>query len=226
MKKLFFKIGLVTISLFLIAILTLFLSFKRITIVSNGEPIPHYKNPQTALLVIDVQRNLTAENGTWILNLEQTDTMIEKINSLIVNSPDNNYTVIYISNEFKKYSIINLMTDRAMEEGSDGAKIDKRIEIINNHHFIKNEMDAFTNNNFENYLIKQEINHLIITGIDAEDCVDKTIKGALNRNYQVTVISNAIATQSEEKRTRKIVDFRNLGVEILTTKEFLNQSIE
>lgn len=62
--------------------------------------------------------------------------------------------------------------------------------------------------------------------MDAEDCVDKTIKGALNRNYQVTVISNAIATKSEEKRAGKIVDFRNLGVEILTTKEFIDQSIE
>jgi len=62
--------------------------------------------------------------------------------------------------------------------------------------------------------------------MDAEDCIDKTIKGALNRNYQVTVISNAIATKSEEKRARKIIDFRNLGVEILTTKEFIDQSIE
>lgn len=223
MKKIILIIGLVIISLILIATITIFLSYKRITIVSNGKAIPQYNDPQTALLVIDVQRNLTTKSGSWILNLEQTDAMIEEINNLIENSNDKKYSVIYISNEFKKYSIINLMTNKAMEEGSEGAKIDKRIKFINNYHFIKSKMDTFTNKDFENFLQKQEINHLIISGIDAEDCVDKTIKGALNRNYQVTVISDAIATKSEKKRKQKIEDFRILGAEILSTEQFLNQ---
>lgn len=220
MKKLFIRIGLLTTSLILIVILTLFFSFKRITIVSNGDAIPQYKNPQKALLVIDVQRNLTEKNGSWILNLEQTDKMIEKINSIIQESARKNLLVIYISNEFKKYSIINLMTDRALEENTDGAKIDKRIKIINNNHFIKNKMDAFTNNDFENYLKKHEVNHLIITGIDAEDCVDKTIKGAFKRKYQITVINDAIATASNARRDQKILDFKNLGAEIINSNDF------
>ena len=134
MRKLFIKIGVITTSLIFIIAFTLFLSFKWITIVSNGDAIPHYNNPQTAMLVIDVQRNLTANNGTWILNLEQTDKMIDKINRIINESTKKNIIVIYISNEFGKYSIINLMTDRAMEEHTDGAKIDERIIIVNNNH--------------------------------------------------------------------------------------------
>ena len=105
MKKIFLKIGIISISLILVGILTLILSFYRITIVSNGEAIPDYDTPQKAMLIIDVQRNLTAENGAWILNLEQTDKMIEKINSIIKKSTEKNLIVIYISNEFKKYSI-------------------------------------------------------------------------------------------------------------------------
>jgi len=178
------------------------------------------------MLIIDVQRNLTAENGAWILNLEQTDKMIEKINSIIKKSTEKNLIVIYISNEFKKYSIINWMTGRAMEEQTDGVKIDERIAIINNNHFIKNKMDSFTSDDFNEFLKNHEINHLIITGMDAEDCVDKTIKGALNRNYKITVISDAIATKSIEKRDKKIVDFRNLGAEIMTTDDFINNNAE
>jgi len=226
MKNKTVKIALLIASILLLITLALFLPYKWITIVSNGDAIPNYDNPQTALLVIDVQRNLTSKNGTWILNLSQTDEMIKEINYAIEESTKKDIIVIYISNELKKYSTINLFTNRAMEEHTDGAKIDERIMIVNNNHFIKSRMDAFTNEDFETFLKKHNINHLIITGMDAEDCVDKTIKGALNRNYQVTVISNAIATKSEEKRTGKIVDFRNLGVEILTTKEFIDQSIE
>jgi nicotinamidase-related amidase len=223
MKKIFIRSTIIVMGLVILAISLLYFPYKWITIVSDGDTIPQYKNPQTALLIIDVQKNLTSENGSWILNLSQTDEMIEQINLIIEKSIKSNIVVIYITNEVKKYSPLNYFTNRAMEENTDGAKMDERIMIVNNNHFIKTRMDAFTNNDFETFLNKHHINHIIVTGIDAEDCVDKTIKGALNRNYLITVITDAIATASDERRDQKIVDFRNLGVETLTTKEFVNQ---
>jgi len=87
-------------------------------------------------------------------------------------------------------------------------------------------MDAFTNRDFEKYLIEQRINHIVVTGIDAEDCVDKTIKGALDRSYHVTVIADAIATASDERRDQKITDFKNLGTETLTAEEFMERNLD
>ncbi len=115
------------------------------------------------------------------------------------------------------------MSGRIMEEGKKGTELDNRIISANSNIFTKRKMDSFTNKDFESYLIKNEISHLIITGLDAEDCVDKTIKGAINRKYKVTVISDAIATKSDEKRSKKIEDFKKIGAEILTTKELINQ---
>ena len=82
-------------------------------------------------------------------------------------------------------------------------------------------MDTFTSSEFENFLIKNQINNLIITGLDAENCVDKTVKAAINRQYKLKIISNGIATKTEERRNKKINEFKNLGAEIMTTDELL-----
>lgn len=226
MKKKLLIPGIVVICILLIIVLTLYLPYLRITLVTNGDPIPRYENPKKALLVIDIQKNLTSKDGKWILNLNQSDKMINKINSIIkASSEEKGLLVIYISNEFSRNSIINKMTDGAMEENTEGAKIDERILIINDNHFIKNKMDAFSNEMFEDFLKKNKINHLLITGIDAEDCVDKTIKGALNRNYKITVISNAIATKTDEGLKNKISDFREMGAEVISTDELLKTKL-
>ncbi len=221
MIKILIRAVIVLVCLLAITISVLYFPYKWITIVSDGDAISHYDKPRTALLVIDVQRNLTAKDGTWILNLGQTDDMIGKINQLIDMSTMNDIEVIYITNEVSKFSPVNHFTNRSMERNSPGAKMDERIRIVNINHFVKSRMDAFTNREFENFLIEQRINHVVVTGIIAEDCVEKTIRGALNRNYQVTVITDGIATTSDERRDQKIKDFQNLGVEALTTEELL-----
>jgi len=223
MKKLLLKIGGILIISILGIVLTLVFSFIRITKVSDGEQIENYSSSSTALVIIDVQKNLTAETGNWILNLEQTDKMIININTIIQKVKKQEFHIIYVQNVFKKNSIINHMTNCAMEEGTDGSELDDRINIISSNRFEKNKMDAFTNHDFETYLINNEISHLIVVGIDAEDCVDKTIKGAINRGYKITVISDAIASKTNEKRNAKIDDFKNMKVTILATEEFLEQ---
>ena len=223
MKKLLLRIGGILIILILGTILTLVISFVRITRVTDGEQIKSYLNPAIALVIIDVQKNLTTENGNWILNLEQTDKMIDNINIIIQKMEEQEFHIIYLQNVFRKNSIINHMTNRAMEEGTEGSEIDDRIKIVGSNIFKKNKMDGFTSHDFEKYLINNEISHLIVVGIDAEDCVDKTIKGAINRNYKITVVSDAIATKTDEKRNIKITDFENMGLEILSTNELIKR---
>jgi nicotinamidase-related amidase len=82
-------------------------------------------------------------------------------------------------------------------------------------------MDSFSNPEFENFLKANKVNHVYITGLDAEACVDRTVKAALNRNYEVTVVSNAIAAKSEEKRNVKLWEFEKIGAKVVTTEELL-----
>jgi len=122
MIKVLIRTVIVLVSLLVITISVLYFPYKWITVVSDGDAISQYDNPRSALLVIDVQRNLTAKDGTWILNLQQTDDMIDKINQIIETSSMNDIEVIYITNEFSKLSTLNHFTNRAMEKNSPGAK--------------------------------------------------------------------------------------------------------
>ncbi len=226
MKKRILIAGLVVLCLAVAVAAILMLSYVGITVVSKGEPIARYENPKKAVLVIDVQWNLTSKDGAWILNLDQTDRMIERINEIVEAAGRQGIIVVYLTNEFRKNSIINRMTDRAMEEGSEGAKIDERVAIVGANRFVKNKMDAFSSRFFEEFLIGNEVDHLYFTGIDAEDCVDKTFKGALNRKYKVTVIGDAVATKSDEALRKKLEDFRMAGAEVMATREFVEGCVE
>ncbi len=220
LKKILISLG-VIIGIILILILLLFNEINKLAVVTIGDTIPGYSNTKKALVIIDIQKNITDKDAKLILNLKQTDQIIENTNKIIDNSKRLDLIVIYITNEFKKNSLVNFATRRALEEGSVQAQMDPRIKIINKNHFIKFQADTFSNKDFENFLINNQVNHLIITGLDASACVDKTIKGALNRNYKITVISDGIAAGNDKIREAKINEFKKLGAEIKTTSDLL-----
>lgn len=220
LKKILFSLG-VIIGIILILFLLVFIEANKLAVVTQGNTISGYSNPKKALVIIDIQKNITDKGAKFKLNLKQTDQIIENTNQIIDFSKKLNLIVIYITHEFKKSSILNYVTMRILEEGSIQAQMDPRIKVINKNHFIKHQSDSFSSKEFESFLINNQINHLIITGLDAAACVDKTIKGALNRNYKITVISDGIAAKNDKIRETKVNDFNALGAEIKTTADFM-----
>lgn len=202
--------------LFLIWGTAAFLSFSKTT---KGPLISDYPNPKTALLVIDIQKDMTEKNGVRPLNLQQTDSMIPVVNELVKSAEKKGWHVIYVTHEYRKNSILRLVTRNFLLEGLPGAKMDPRILVVNDNHFIKNRMDAFTNLKFGDFLRRNQVNHLILTGMAAEACIDRTCKAALNRGYKVTVISDAIAASSGNSRIRKIEDYKRSGAKIVAARD-------
>lgn len=198
-------------------------AYYRINAVSRGEKIAEYKAPRKALLVIDLQRDITEKDGRMVMNLEQTDRIIGNINRILSKHGRGDLLVVYITQEFEKNSIVQLLTNNALLPGSPGARIDPRIRIVGDTHFVKHLSDAFSNQGLGDFLIKNRVNHLYVTGVDAEYCVDKTVKAALNRSYRVTVISDAVGSGTDEKRDRKIREFEKLGAEIISTGQMLTR---
>ncbi|MCP4134770.1 MAG: cysteine hydrolase, partial [bacterium] len=199
----------------------LYMGFKDFSVVSKGKPIAEYDNPQKALLVIDVQREFTEKTGKAPGNLKQTDQIIENINKILEKNEALKLNIVYITQEFKDEVIIKLITGGAAQHGAPGADMDPRVKKVSDTHFVKHIMDSFSNPGLDKYLIANKINHIYITGLDAEACVDKTTKAALNRKYKVTVVKDAIATGSEEKREKKLKEFAEKKAEIITTAKLI-----
>ncbi|HQQ24247.1 MAG TPA: isochorismatase family cysteine hydrolase [Spirochaetota bacterium] len=197
---------------------------KKSGAVTTGEKIQDYGKEKEALLVIDLQNDITLPDGKIATNTVQSDEAIENINRIISTR---RAETVYILHEFKETNpIIKFITKGALRHGDDGSLMDKRIKVEGNNFFIKHISDSFSNKDLNDFLVKNKINHLYIAGADAEYCVDKTIKGALNRKYKISVIKDAIVTKTDEGRNNKIQDFSCLGVEILSTEEALKKLIK
>jgi nicotinamidase-related amidase len=184
-------------------------SFNEITKIDN------YDNPQKALLVIDMQIDYIDENGKFPIERRQINNLIETVNNIIADFNDNDYQIIYIRRFFRKNDIQNIFRNFAVIEGTAGAEIDPRINIVSDNIFDKYTPSAFSNKRFENFLIRNQINELYVCGVMADECVYETALGAFDRNYKVNYISNAVGSSSVKKIENAIEKLRNKGINII-----------
>lgn len=59
---------------------------------------------------------------------------------------------------------------------------------------VKHNSSAFHGTDFDAKLKKAGIDHLVVTGMQSEYCVDSAIRGAHERGYHVTLVSDAHST--------------------------------
>ena len=109
-----------------------------------------------------------------------------------------------------------------MKKGSPGTKIDSRLHIVTNLLFPKHKMDAFFNPNLDIYLREKHIDHLYITGLDAVFCVDHTVKAALNRNYKITYITDAIICFSKERKQQILDTYQDMNMGLTHSNRVMN----
>lgn len=191
---------------------------KRGSMVTTGTPIENYHSNHSALLVIDLQEYTTGKVSTNDVFKKAAEDLIQKTNKITEKSAENGILVIYIRSEITN-PLINLMNN-SMAEGSPGAQLDRRLNIISDHIVPKEKQDAFSNSDLDSILIKSEISRLFIVGLDAAYCVNSTIEGARNRGYDIAVISDAIVSDPDSMKILMLDEFANRGVEILNSEEF------
>lgn len=185
---------------------------------AEGATIANYPQPTEALVVIDVQSDLTLPGAKAPINPSLTDPMIPNINQVIDRAHAQNKLVVYIRHEFKDGFLMNLFTGGALRQGAPGAEIDPRIHLVSGHVFVKNVMDSFSNSEFDLFLRENQVSELVLTGVDARACVDAALRSAIARGYAVTVVRDGVATSSLERLDEKLGEFEALGAKIVATE--------
>jgi nicotinamidase-related amidase len=176
-------------------IVSLFLIFSCCNL-DKTIKIGNYYNPQKALLVIDMQIDYIDENGKFPIEKKQINNLIETVNNIIADFNDDNYQIIYFKRKFRKNDIKNIFRSFAAVEGTAGAEIDPRINIVSNNIFDKFTPSAFSNKRFENFLISNQINELYLCGVMADECVYETALSAFDSGYIVNYYANAVGSSS------------------------------
>ena len=176
MKKSFLGI---TILMFLM------LSIQGCGFDTKGEKISKYSTTKSALLIIDIQQGLTGKNAKIPIGYRRSGRVIQKINTLIEKSVTANIDVIYITTQYNQHDFWgNLFTNWALTEGTQNAQFDPRLRLINRNIFLKRQPDAFSNPDLNLFLIRNQIDHIYISGLMSDGRVFWTTKGALNRGIK------------------------------------------
>lgn len=136
-----------------------------------------------ALLVIDMQR------GSFTPATPRFDTegVVNRINRLSAAFRAQGNKVIYIQHDGTKAN--------DFIPGSDEWKLLPSLEVSPTDILVsKTANDCFYNSILQEILTQHQVSELVITGCATDFCVDTTIKSALSKDYDVTVVKDGHTT--------------------------------
>jgi nicotinamidase-related amidase len=137
-----------------------------------------------ALVVIDVQRgmfdnpNLLPHGG---------EAVVRRIAGLIESARGANVPVFFIQH--------NGGPTHPFHPGKSGFPFHEKLTPQSDDMVtVKNRSSAFHGTDFNAKLRRAGVDHLIVTGMQSEYCVDSAIRGAVERGYKVTLVSDGHST--------------------------------
>jgi nicotinamidase-related amidase len=135
--------------------------------------------PNTALLVIDVQK------GVMDASI-RSDAVIENINALVDKARAADVPVVWIQHESE-----DLPLNSAKWQLAPGLATPQEDEA----HVGKKYGDSFEDTQLETVLKDLAVGHLIVSGAQTDACVRSTLHGAIARGYDAVLVSDAHTTE-------------------------------
>ncbi len=104
-------------------------------------------------------------------------------------------------------------------KGSRDAKVIDEIAPIGDEIVVpKTSSSVFISTNIHYVLGNLGAKHLIVAGVLTDQCVDSTVRDACDLGYLVTLVTDACATQSEERHRSSIANNRGYCRQVTTDK--------
>lgn len=186
-----------------------------VTLPTKGKSITGYGNPKSALLVIDVQNDIT-NNKSY----SKTSEFVDSVNRSIEFAEKNAMEILYIKNIYGSNPVAMLLSGGKGKKGTEGVEFDSRLNIVNDNVFTKSRGDSFSSAEFKKYLISKKVESLYIAGADAAGCILRTAQGGRNREYNVTIIKDAIITAANDTKMKQLKEqYKKYGIDTITLNE-------
>lgn len=212
MKRIAIKIFLALLAFIAILVINFLLFARWASVVSDGEQISRKGNGQSALLVVDIQEGTTGSVSIDKSYIDQADDFIRSVNLVTADATARGIPVIYIGSEVKN-PLLNLLNS-TLKTGSKGAEFDTRLRIRSEWSVMKHRNDAFHEEELNHLLDSLGVDEVILTGLDANECIVFTARGALNRGFEVSVIQEAVLARNDSLKLAAIEQYRLLGLNI------------
>ncbi len=153
-----------------------------------------------ALVVIDVQKGMWSNPAYPPYD---GDGVVDRIAGLISKARAAGVPVMYVQHHG--------LGEHPFQPGLPGFPFHDRIAPqAGDDVTVKHHSSAFHGTNFDAKLKHAGIDHLVITGMQSEYCVDSAIRGAAERGYKVTLVRDAHSTgDTKVAKARTIIDIQN-----------------
>lgn len=138
--------------------------------------------PDTALLIVDIQCGVVAGD----LPAVRLDAVLESLNLAIAKARQRGFPVVFVQHE-----------EAGLERDSADWQLHPALQQTgDDHRIFKRHGDSFCNTPLAELLQKMGITKLWLGGCATDFCVDSTLRNAVSRGFQVTVIADAHTTLS------------------------------
>jgi nicotinamidase/pyrazinamidase len=181
--------------------------------VSEGTPIVDTDPENMALLVIDIQGGTTGNTSAINKLKEQSEQFIPRVNAVIEDFHNRGQLIVYIRTEVVN-PLLNVLNN-TMARGSEGAELDPRLLMEPGPVVVKRRGDSFIGTDLDLILTDHHIGTIVLTGLDATQCVKSTAQACINRGYHVVIVDSAVISKTETLKAEAMDDFREMGIEVL-----------
>ncbi|MEU7427916.1 cysteine hydrolase family protein [Streptomyces sp. NPDC040750] len=134
--------------------------------------------PNTALLIIDVQKGVVA-------GAPGRDGVIANIDTLIGKARATGVPVVWVQH-----------SDEELKEGSeDWEYVPELVRGDTEPLIAKNYTDSFEDTDLESVLAARKVGRLVVAGAQTDACIRSTLHGAIVRGYDATLVADAHTTE-------------------------------
>ncbi|BBD88882.1 MULTISPECIES: cysteine hydrolase family protein [Staphylococcus] len=181
---------------------------------------------QTALLVMDMQKGIAH-------NVPQINSLIKANQRAIAAAREHHIPVVFmrvaLEKNFADVSPNNRVFSSFKQRGINMTENDEFAQIIDELEpdedepiLTKRRFSAFTGSGLEVFLQANRINHLVLTGISTSGVVLSTALEAADKDFQITVLEDAIGDRSKDKHDFIIEQILTRSCEIESVESWRN----
>ena len=188
--------------------------FVWATLPTHGPRVPPCHAPRTAVIVVDMQEDYTGPHARR--GYEGSAELVARVNGVLAAARRRGWAAVFIRNEVAPWNLgARLATGNTGVRGTPGAAVDARlVRPPGSIELTKWRADAFSNGALDAYLAANRVRHLVIVGVDAAACLNATVRGALNRGYDVTIPPECTATRMAKPLDALLGDLRKAGARL------------
>ncbi|NLX17830.1 MAG: cysteine hydrolase [Desulfobulbus sp.] len=186
---------------------------------------------KTALVIIDMQKDFVLP-GAPMCVAGGMDALVN-IKRVLQYFREESLPVFHVIREYRAdgsdIEITRLQGFLTKESycvpGTEGCEIVQGLEPLENEYkIVKNRFSAFMNTELDFMLRRLGIQTIVVCGVQYPNCIRTTIFDGVALGYQVILITDAAGAQTEEIARANIYDIANIGVECVSTDEFLHNT--